>query len=44
MDLLAYYGGGSMFPVDLSANRDGSINDPNGSGIQILGNRLRIRV
>ena len=26
-----------MIPVDLSANREGWIYDPNGSGIQILG-------
>ena len=30
-----------MIPVDLSANCDGWICDPNGSGIQILGIRSR---
>ena len=30
-----------MIPVDLSANCDGWIYDPNGSGIQILGIRSR---
>ena len=30
-----------MIPVDLSANCEGWIYDPNGSGIQILGIRSR---
>ena len=30
-----------MIPVDLSANCEGWIYDPNGSGIQILGIRFR---
>ena len=30
-----------MIPVDLSANCEGRIYDPNGSGIQILGIRSR---
>ena len=37
MDLLHYCEGGSMIPVDLSANCEGWIYDPNGSGIQISG-------
>ena len=41
MDLLPYCEGGSMIPVDLSANCEGWIYDPNGSGIQILGIRSR---
>ena len=41
MDLLPYCKGGSMIPVDLSANCEGWIYDPNGSGIQILGIRSR---
>ena len=32
-----------MIPVDLSVNCDGRIYDPNGSGIQIIGIRSRIR-
>ena len=32
-----------MIPVDLSANCEGWIYDPNGSGIQILGIRSRDR-
>ena len=38
-DLLPYCEEGSMIPVDLSANCEGWIYDPNGSGIQILGIR-----
>ena len=34
---------GSMIPVDLSANHEGWIYDPNGSEIQVLGIRSRIR-
>ena len=41
MDLLPYCEGGSMIPVDLSANCEGWIYDPHGSGIQILGIRSR---
>ena len=41
MEILPYYEGGSMIPVDLSANCEGWIYDPNGSGIQILGIRSR---
>ena len=41
MDLLFYCGRGSTIPVDLSANCDGWIYDPNGSGIQILWIRSR---
>ena len=41
MDLLPYCEDGSMISVDLSANREGRIYDPNGSGIQILGIRSR---
>ena len=41
MDLLPYCEGRSMIPVDLSANCEGWIYDPNGSGIQILGIRSR---
>ena len=41
MDLLPYCEGLSMIPVDLSANCEGWIYDPNGSGIQILGIRSR---
>ena len=41
MDLLLYCKGGSMISVDLSANCEGCIYDPNGSGIQILGIRSR---
>ena len=37
MDLLLYCEGESMIPVDLSANCEGRICDPNGSGMQILG-------
>ena len=40
-DLLLYCEGGSMIPVDLSANCEDWIYDPNGSGIQILGIRSR---
>ena len=39
MDLSPYCEDGSMIPVDLSANCEGRIYDPNGSGIQILGIR-----
>ena len=39
MELLHYCEGGSMISVDLSANCEGWIYDPNGSGIQILGIR-----
>ena len=38
---LALLQNGSMIPVDLSANCEGRIYDPNGSGIQILGIRSR---
>ena len=44
MDLLPYCEGRSMISVDLSANSancEGRIHDPNGSGIQILGIRSR---
>ena len=41
VDLLLYCEGGSMIPVDLSANGEGWICDSNGSGIQILGIRSR---
>ena len=41
LDLLPYCEGGSMIPVDLSANCKGWMNNPNGSGIQIL--RIRSR-
>ena len=41
MDPLPYCKSGSMVPVDLSANCEGWIYDPNGSGIQILGIRSR---
>ena len=41
MDLLPYFEGGSMIPVDLSANCEGWIYDPSGSGIHILGIRSR---
>ena len=41
MDLLLYCTDESMIPVDLSANCEGRIYDPNGSGIQILGIRSR---
>ena len=41
MDFLPYCEGGSMIPVDLLANCEGWIYDPNGSGIQILGIRSR---
>ena len=41
MDLLPYCDDGSMIPVYLSANCEGRICDPNGSGIQIL--RIRSR-
>ena len=41
MDLLPYCKGGSMIPVDLSANCESWIYDRNGSGIQILGIRSR---
>ena len=41
MNLLPYCEGGSMIPVDLSANCEGWIYDPDGSGIQILGIRSR---
>ena len=41
MDLLPCCEDGSMIPVDLSANCEGRIYDPNGSGIQILGIRSR---
>ena len=41
MDFLPYCEDGSMIPVDLSANCEGRIYDPNGSGIQILGIRSR---
>ena len=40
IDLLPYCEGRSMIPVDLSANSanyEGRIYDPNGSGIQIQG-------
>ena len=36
-----YCEGGSMIPVDLSANREGWIYAPNGSVIHILGIRAR---
>ena len=41
MDLLPYCKGEYMIPVALSANCEGWIYDPNGSGIQILGIRSR---
>ena len=41
MDLLSCCKCGSMIPVDLSANCEGRIYDPNGSGIQIPGFRFR---
>ena len=41
MDILPYCEGGSIIPVDLSANCEGWIYGPNGSGIQILGIRSR---
>ena len=41
MDLLPYCVGGSMILVDLSANCEGWIYDPNRSGIQIFGIRSR---
>ena len=43
MDLLPYCEGEAMIPVDLSANCEDLIYDPNESGIQILGIRSRIR-
>ena len=42
MDLLPYCEGGSMIPMDLSANCEGWIYYPNGSGIQIPGSIFRI--
>ena len=42
MDLLPYCEGGSMIPVDLSANCEGWIYEPNGSGIQILVIRFQV--
>ena len=42
MNILPYCEGGSMIPVDLSANvRVESVCDLNGSGMQILGIRSR---
>ena len=41
MDLFPYCEDGSMIPVDLSANCEGRIYDPNGSGIQIIVIRAR---
>ena len=41
MDLLPYCEGGFMIPVDLSANCEVWIYDPNGSRIQLLGIRSR---
>ena len=40
-DISPYWEWGSMIPVDLSANWESWIYDPNGSGIQIL--RIRYR-
>ena len=41
MNLLPHCDGGSMIPVDLSANCEGWIYDPNGFRIQIHGIRSR---
>ena len=41
MDLLPYCEGVSMITVDLSANCEGWIYDPNGTGIQIIEIRSR---
>ena len=41
MDLLPYCEGGSLIPVDLSANCESWIYDSKASGIQIFGIRSR---